>query len=92
MSKHRLILDHLSRHLTDGRWHDDCRPCQNRRINGGTGVSEQDERNAKLDLAKERYTQAQANGWTVVAMHDGNWPIGDVKRFIETNESKGETR
>jgi hypothetical protein len=26
------------RHLTDGRWHDDCRSCLRRRERGGTGL------------------------------------------------------
>jgi hypothetical protein len=30
--------DHLRWHLTDGRWHDDCRWCLERRVHGGTGV------------------------------------------------------
>ena len=25
-------------HMTDGRWHDDCRFCLRRRENGGTGL------------------------------------------------------
>ncbi len=29
---------HLRVHLTDGRWHDDCRWCRTRRVYGGTGV------------------------------------------------------
>jgi hypothetical protein len=32
-----IILEHL-RHMTDGRWHDDCRYCRRRRVEGGTGV------------------------------------------------------
>lgn len=29
---------HLSQHLTDGRWHDGCSYCLQRRSKGGTGV------------------------------------------------------
>lgn len=29
-------------HMTDGRWHDDCRWCRNRRVTGGFGVPEID--------------------------------------------------
>lgn len=32
------IRDHLWSHMTDGRWHDDCRWCLARRSEGGTGV------------------------------------------------------
>lgn len=30
--------EHLRVHITDGRWHDDCAWCRERRIHGGTGV------------------------------------------------------
>lgn len=30
---------HLDHHLTDGRWHDDCRWCLRRRIWGGNGTA-----------------------------------------------------
>jgi hypothetical protein len=36
------VEEHLRSHLTDGQWHDGCRHCQERRIHGGTGVSQQD--------------------------------------------------
>lgn len=31
---------HLRDHLTDGRWHDDCRYCLRRRSEGGSGVEQ----------------------------------------------------
>lgn len=31
------VESHL-RHMTDGRWHDDCQYCRKRRLHGGTGV------------------------------------------------------
>lgn len=31
-------IDHLRWHLSDGRWHDDCRFCIHRRKHGGLGV------------------------------------------------------
>ncbi|HEV8653163.1 MAG TPA: hypothetical protein VG276_28155 [Actinomycetes bacterium] len=31
-------MDEHLRHMTDGRWHDDCRYCRRRREEGGTGV------------------------------------------------------
>lgn len=34
----RAAIDAHNRHMTDGRWHDDCRYCRNRRRFGGTGV------------------------------------------------------
>jgi hypothetical protein len=32
------ITDHLRDHLTDGRFHDGCRYCHRRRLDGGTGL------------------------------------------------------
>lgn len=31
---------HLSTHLTDGQWHDECHWCRYRRVHGGTGVTD----------------------------------------------------
>ena len=31
--------EHLRHHITDGRWHDDCPWCRERRVHGGTGVT-----------------------------------------------------
>jgi hypothetical protein len=35
-----VLARHLQWHLTDGRWHDDCRWCLTRREFGGDGLSE----------------------------------------------------
>jgi hypothetical protein len=32
------MREHLRNHLTDGRWHDSCKWCYRRRVEGGTGV------------------------------------------------------
>ncbi len=37
----RQVQTHLQQHLTDGRWHDDCKYCLERRSKGGTGVRPQ---------------------------------------------------
>jgi len=39
--KRQMIDEHL-RHMTDGRWHDECRYCLKRRREGGTGVGPDD--------------------------------------------------
>lgn len=35
------VAEHLN-HMTDGRWHDDCKYCLHRRVHGGTGVADAD--------------------------------------------------
>jgi predicted RNA-binding Zn-ribbon protein involved in translation (DUF1610 family) len=34
------VTEHLRTHLTDGRWHDSCYYCRQRRLHGGTGVAD----------------------------------------------------
>ena len=33
----RAVNEHRN-HMTDGRWHDDCRWCLRRRVHGGDGL------------------------------------------------------
>jgi hypothetical protein len=40
----------------------------------------------RLSLARLRYAEAVANGWTVVEMHDGNWSLADVKQYLNAAE------
>jgi hypothetical protein len=50
--------EHLC-HMTDGRWHDDCRYCLQRRVTGGTGIpaaADQWDFDARLKAAADRAT------------------------------------
>jgi len=51
------IGEHL-RHMTDGRWHDGCTYCLRRRVNGGTGVP--DDEMAAFEEEDRQYRRAVA--------------------------------
>lgn len=50
-------------------------------------VAEWRDADSHLSLARVRYAEAVANGWTVVAMHDGSWSVEDVGRYISAAEA-----
>jgi hypothetical protein len=54
------LREHLWSHLTDGYWHGGCRWCVERRVHGGTGVSDAERAAYDVAIGPESASHRQA--------------------------------